>query len=168
MQTQSKNTEFHEFVFSQVSKFDEFQSNIINIPLFALSWGWIHVYLYLGPSDIHHVHVMHLDLNNLRHFQVVRKQLVKVVWRALNFVLRRWFATMAEFFRGKGWFLKLSRVSILHSIMLNFDWVYDKHFVYRGKTKHLWQALTNGLHAAIVKIWELARGKWWLVMRSWF
>jgi hypothetical protein len=28
--------------------------------------------------------------------------------------------------------------------------------------------LTNGLHAAIVKIWELARGKWWLVMRSWF
>jgi len=66
---------------------------------------------------------------------------------------------MAEFFRGKGWFLKLSRVSILHSIMLNFDCVYDKHFVYRGKTKHLWQALTNGLHAAIVKIWELARGQ---------
>jgi len=29
MQTQSKNTEFHEFVFSQVPKFDEFQSNII-------------------------------------------------------------------------------------------------------------------------------------------
>ena len=95
MQTQSNNTEFHEFVFSQVSKFDEFQSNIINIPLFALSWGWIHVYLYLVPSDIHHVHVMHLDLNNLRHFQVVRKQLVKVVWRALNFVLRRWLAMMA-------------------------------------------------------------------------
>ena len=95
MQTQSKNTEFHEFVFSQVSKFDEFQSNIINIPLFALSWGWIHVYLYLGPSDIHHVHVMHLNLNNLRHFQVVRKQLVKVVWKALNFVLRRWLAMMA-------------------------------------------------------------------------
>ena len=61
--------------------------------------------------------------------------------------------------RGKGWVLKLSWVSIVHSIMLNFDWVYDMHFVYRGKTKHLWQALTNGLHTATVKIWELARGK---------
>ena len=80
-------------------QFPNFQSNIINIPLFALLWGWIHVYLYLGPSDIHHVHVMHLDLNNLRHFQVVRKQL----WRALNFVLRSWLAMMAEFARGKGW-----------------------------------------------------------------
>jgi hypothetical protein len=39
---------------------------------------------------------------------------------------------MAEFFRGKVWFLKSSRVSILNS-MLNFDWVYDKHFVYREK-----------------------------------
>jgi hypothetical protein len=96
MLTQSKNTEFHEFVFSQVSKFDEFQSNIINVPLFALLWDWIHVYLYLGPSGIHHVHEMHLDLNNLRHFQVVRKQLVKVVWRALNFVLRRWWQNSPE------------------------------------------------------------------------
>ena len=138
--------------------------DIIDIPLFAL----FSLFLYLGPSEFYSIHVIHLDLSILRHFQVVRKQLVKVVWRALNFVLRRWFATMAEFFRGKGWFLKLSRVSNLHSIMLNFDWVYDKHFVYRGKTKHLWQAVTNGLHAAIVKIWELARGKWWLVMRSWF
>jgi len=49
---------------------------------------------------------------------------------------------------------EFSLVSILHSIMLNFDWVYDMLFVYRGKTKHLWQALTNGLHAAIVKIWR--------------
>ena len=40
---------------------------------------------------------------------------------------------------------EISWVSILHSIMLNFDWVYDMLFVYRGKTKHLWtQALTNG------------------------
>ena len=53
--------------------------------------------------------------------------------------------------RGKGCVLKLSWVSILHSITLNFDWVYDMQFVYRGKTKHLWQALTNVLHAAIFK-----------------
>ena len=135
--------------------------DIIDIPLFAL----FSLFLYLGPSEFYSIHVIHLDLSILRHFQVVRKQLVKVVWRALNFVLRRWFVTMAEFSRGKGWFLKLS---ILHSIMLNFDLVYDMHFVYRGKTKHLWQALINGLYAAIVKIWELARGRWWLVMRSWF
>ena len=84
-----------EICFFASFQFDEFQSiNIINIPLFALLWGWIHVYLYLGPSDIHHVHVIHLDLNNLRQFQVVRKHLVKVVWRALNFVLRRWLAMM--------------------------------------------------------------------------
>jgi hypothetical protein len=66
---------------------------------------------------------------------------------------------MSDDTRGKGWVLKLSWVSILHSIMLNFDWVYDMHFVYRGKTKHLWQALKYGLHAAIVKIWELDRGE---------
>ena len=30
------------------------------------------------------------------HFQVILKQLVEVVWRALNFVLRRWLATMPE------------------------------------------------------------------------
>ena len=95
-----KTPNFMNLFFRQ---FPNFQSNIINIPLFALLWGWIHVYLYLGPSDIHHVHVMHLDLNNLRHFQDVRKQLVKVVWRALNFVLRSWLAMMAEFARGKGW-----------------------------------------------------------------
>ena len=53
--------------------------------------------------------------------------------------------------RGKGCVLKLSWVSILHSITLNFDWIYDMHFVYRGKTKHLQQALTNVLHAAIFK-----------------
>ena len=62
------------------SKFDEYP--------------WIHFYSYLGPLEIYHVHVIHLDLNNLRHFQVVRKQLEKVVWRALNFVLRRWLAMM--------------------------------------------------------------------------
>ena len=70
----------------------------------------------IGPSDIHHVHVIHLDLNNLRHFQVVRKQLMKVVWRTLNFVLRRWLAMMAEFARGKGW-------------DLNFLWCLSKGFI---------------------------------------
>jgi len=37
--------------------------------------------------------------------------------------------TMAEFTRGRGWVLVLSWVSILHSIMLNIDCVYDMHFV---------------------------------------
>ena len=87
--------------------------DIIDIPLIAL----FSLFSYLGPSEFYSIHVIRLDLSILRHFQVVQKQLVKVVWRALNFVLNRWFATMAEFFRGKGWFLKLSRVSILHSIM---------------------------------------------------
>ena len=36
-----------------------------------------------------------------------------------------------------------SLVSILHSIMLNFDWVYDMLFVYRGKTKRLPPDLTR-------------------------
>jgi len=61
----------------EISKFDdELQSiNIIKIPLIAHFEGEF----MLGPLENYHVHVIHLDLNNLRHFQVVRKQLVKVV-----------------------------------------------------------------------------------------
>ena len=70
--------------------------NIIDMPLFALFWVRNHAYLYLGPSEIYSFHIVHLDLSILRHFLVVWKQLVKVVWRALNFVLRRWLATMPE------------------------------------------------------------------------
>ena len=83
MQAQRKNANAANFMNLFFRKFPFQSLNIINIPLFALLWEWIHVYLYLGPSDIH---VIRLDLNNLRQFQVVRKQLVKVVWRALNFV----------------------------------------------------------------------------------
>ena len=53
--------------------------NIIDIPLFALFRVRIHVYLYLGPSEIYSIHVIHLNLSFQRNFQVVRKQLVKVV-----------------------------------------------------------------------------------------
>jgi phosphatidylserine decarboxylase len=49
-----------------------------------LSYEVEFIFIYLGPSDIHHVHFMHLDLNNLRHFQVVRKQLVKVDQEAIE------------------------------------------------------------------------------------
>ena len=121
MQAQRK----HATNLFKVSKFDEFQSiNIINIPLFALFWGWIHVYLYLGPSDIHHVHVIHLDLNNLRHFQVIRKHLVLVVLRALNCLLRRWLAMMAEFTRGKGW--DLNFLGVYPALLYIYcNWIYD-------------------------------------------
>ena len=37
--------------------------NIIDVPLFALFWVRIHVYLYLGPSEIYSIHVIHLDLS---------------------------------------------------------------------------------------------------------
>ena len=66
MQTQSKNTcptNFTNLFFSQISKFYEFQSiNIINIPLLALFWGWIHVYSYLGSLEIYHIHVIDWSL----------------------------------------------------------------------------------------------------------
>jgi hypothetical protein len=47
--------------------------------------------------------------------------------------------------------------------------IYDLslHTVYIGETKHLGQARTNGCIAALVTIWELVRGKGWLVMLSW-
>ena len=37
--------------------------NIIDIPLFALFWVRIQVYLYLGPSKIYSFHIIHLDLS---------------------------------------------------------------------------------------------------------
>ena len=43
--------------------------NIIDIPLFALFWVRIQVYLYLGPSEIYSFHIIHLDLSILRHFK---------------------------------------------------------------------------------------------------
>ncbi len=122
--------------------------DIIDIPFFAL----FSLFLYLGPSEFYSIHLIHLDLSILRHFQVVRKQLVKVVLILCSVDdLRRWQSS-SEVRDGFLNYLGciLSFLTILHSIMLNFDWVYDKYFVYRGKTKHLWQALTNGLHAAIV------------------
>ncbi len=39
------NTKFHEIDFSQVSKFDEFQSNIINIP-YLLSYEVEFMFIY--------------------------------------------------------------------------------------------------------------------------
>ena len=39
------NTEFHEFDFSHVSKFDEFQSNFINIP-YLLSYEVEFMFIY--------------------------------------------------------------------------------------------------------------------------
>jgi len=59
---------------------------------------------------------------------------------------------------GKGWLIMLSWISYLRSIMVTRDWTWYIYCVCLGQTCYLRQALTNGWIAALVMIWEIARG----------
>ena len=75
--------------------------------------------------------------------------------------------TIWEQTRGKGWLVMLSWISHLRSIMFTRDLIGYIYCVFLGQANNLWQALTNGCTAALVMLWEIARGKCLLVMLSW-
>ena len=119
--------------------------NIMDIPMFALFWGWIRVYSYLGSSVF-----MELRLDVWCALCLQRKEETSVA--SINQWATRSDSEDMEVKDGLLFGLGC------RSIMITVDWIWYIHTVYIGETKHLGQALTNGCTAALVTIWDLVRG----------